>query len=44
VAAAPATNTELANKAYVDSKIVVTAAGASAPATTLPAGTLWVEV
>jgi hypothetical protein len=44
VAAAPATNTELANKAYVDSKVVVTAAGASAPATTLPAGTLWVEV
>jgi hypothetical protein len=44
VAAAPATGTELANKAYVDSKVVVTAAGASAPATTLPAGTLWVEV
>jgi hypothetical protein len=44
VAAAPAAGTELANKAYVDSKVVVTAAGATAPATTLPAGTLWVEV
>jgi hypothetical protein len=44
VAAAPATANELANKAYVDSKVVVTAAGASAPATTLPAGTVWVEV
>jgi hypothetical protein len=44
VAAAPTADTELANKAYVDSKVVVTAAGATAPATTLPAGTLWVEV
>jgi hypothetical protein len=44
VAAAPATDPELANKKYVDSKVVVTAAGATAPATTLPAGTLWVEV
>jgi hypothetical protein len=44
VAAAPTADTELANKAYVDSKVVVTAAGATAPATNLPAGTLWVEV
>jgi hypothetical protein len=44
VAAAPATANELANKGYVDSKVVVTATGAAAPATTLPAGTLWVEV
>jgi hypothetical protein len=41
---APVSANSLANKAYVDSKVVVTAAGAAAPATTLPAGTLWVEV
>jgi hypothetical protein len=44
VATTPVAPNELANKAYVDSKVVVTAAGAAAPATTLPAGTLWVEV
>jgi hypothetical protein len=43
-ATAPVTANSLANKGYVDSKVVVTAAGAAAPATTLPAGTLWVEV
>jgi hypothetical protein len=41
---APTLPAHLANKAYVDSKIVFTAAGASAPSTQgLAEGALWVE-
>ena len=41
---APTLPAHLANKAYVDSKIVFTAAGASAPSTEgLVEGALWVE-
>ena len=41
---APTLPAHLANKAYVDSKIVFTAAGASAPSTEgLAEGTIWVE-
>jgi hypothetical protein len=40
----PTLPAHLANKAYVDSKIVFTAAGASAPSTEgLAEGALWVE-
>jgi hypothetical protein len=43
--AAPTVAGHLTNKAYVDSRVVVTAAGAAAPATAgLADGALWVEV
>lgn len=43
-ATAPTTGNHLTNKTYVDGRVIVTAVGASAPATTgLSNGTLWVE-